>query len=144
MRGSRILAELVMSNYSVAKGILDRMVLSLMKGVRPEYLKVAIDRDLHMYRFLSEGADEAVSQLKSRLGEEEFRRVAKVVTATLGMVRLIITRFREARERFTPERVYSWLRERRPDLAEVIDEHPKGRKWLEEEIKGLRKLLFGE
>ena len=75
MRGSRILAELVMSNYSVAKGILDRMVLSLMKGVRPEYLRVAIDRNLHMYRFLSEGADEAVSQLKSRLGEEEFRGV---------------------------------------------------------------------
>lgn len=144
MKGSRILAELVMSNYSVAKGILDRMVLSLMKGIRPEYLRVAIDRNLHMYRFMGEGADEAVSQLKSRLGEEEFTRVAKVMTATLGMVRLIITRFREARERFTPERVYSWLKERRPDLAEAIDSHPNGRKWFEEEIRGLRKLLFGE
>ena len=144
MRGSRLLAEFVMSNYSVAKGILDKMVLSLMKGIRPEYLRVAIDRGLHVYKFMGEGADEAVSQLKSRMSEDGFKRVAKAMTATLGMVRLIITRFREARERFTPERVYGWLKERRPDLAEVIDSHPRGREWLEEEVMGLRKLLFGE
>ena len=144
MRRGEAIGALMMSNYSVAKRVLDSLVLSLMKGIRPEYIRIAIDNNVHLYEYMASDANRIVSEMKRRMDGDSFRNAAKVIVATLGLVRYIVSQFREARERFVPERVFSWLKEKRPDLAEAIESHPNGMKWFEEEVWGLRRLFIGD
>jgi len=121
----------------LAKSLLEKTVLSLIGGIKPDSLKVAIDRGLHTLPTVAE-------LMKVDVEDSRISSVKKLVLSTLGFVRMVISEYPDLLDRLTTENVLKWLKEKKSEWYEVITSHPNGIKWLDEEVLIWRKYLSGK
>jgi len=149
------LAEMVLGRgsallVSAIKGAVKGMLRSIFTTIGKERVKLFIDNDWHVLEVILNAFSAPRWRYPESLSPEEIqrlenirRRLGPAVRMTLQMVRAVARQLPRA---MIQQLDGGWLlrriREIDPELAKIIESHPKGLKWLDEEARRLRQWLL--
>lgn len=149
------MAELILGRgsallVSAIKGAVKGMLRSIFSTIGRDRVSMFIDNDWHVLEVVLNAFTAPRWRYPETLSREEIeklenirRRLGPAVRMTLQMIRAVAKQLPRA---MIMQLDGGWLmrriREVDPELARIIEEHPKGMKWLEEEARRLREWLL--
>lgn len=129
--------------------VIERSVVALIGAFHDEHLKILMDNDYYVIETTLNAAKrrpryERYGFTPEQIAELERKRLVMVKRALglMGMIRTLASKFPAFREQLTEKNAREWLKNQRPDLLKVIDEH-SNKKWLKKQIREIQKYFWG-